>query len=389
MPESLKALYIEALHLTQFRNYAEANLRFCRGINCLVGANGSGKTNLLDAIHFLAFTRGFRSSQDKMAMKDGEDFFFNGGTLYRQGVKQEVYVNFAKGKGKKVLVNQKPVEKMSDHIGKIPLVSVLPGDTDLINGAAAERRKFLDMLISQYDPVYLRHLIAYERIISQRNAQLRLFSETGRFDREQLEIWNSQLIPHGIKIFEGRHRFLEEFMPLFEAFFRKIVSEKETPSIRYRSQIEANSPSEWAQRLTQSEDKDRVLLYSGTGIHRDDLSFRIDEYSARNYGSQGQQKTFVIALKLAQYRLLEQQTGVPPVLLLDDIFDKLDEQRLRSIASLLDQEVAGQIFMTDTSYGRLSVAFADVSQREIAYFEVENGTVQPLIISDTGKPEAP
>ncbi|MDX2249963.1 MAG: DNA replication/repair protein RecF [Bacteroidia bacterium] len=371
-------MYISGLHLTQFRNYAEARLRFCPGINCLVGPNGSGKTNLLDAIHFLAFTRGFRSSQDKMAMQDGEEFFFNGGTLYKQGIKQEVYVNFAKGKGKKVLVNQKPVDKMSDHIGKIPLVAVLPNDTDLINGAAAERRRFLDMLISQYDPAYLRHLIAYERVLSQRNAQLRMFADTGRFDRDQLEIWNSQLIPHGIAIFEGRRQFLEAYMPFFEAFFRNIVSQKETPSIRYRSQINQNTTAEWADLLAQTEEKDRVMLHSGSGIHRDDLHFRIDDYSARNYGSQGQQKTFIIALKLAQYRLLERQTGVPPILLLDDIFDKLDEHRLGSIAQLLDQEIEGQIFITDTSYERLASVFSSSLRREKAFFEVEKGRVKSL-----------
>lgn len=378
MPESLSSLHISDLHLTQFRNYAEANLRFCQGINCLVGTNGSGKTNLLDAIHFLAFTRGFRSSQDKMAMQDGEEFFFNGGTLYKQGVKQEVYVNFVKGKGKKVLVNQKQVDKMSEHIGKIPLVAVLPNDTDLINGAATERRRFLDMLISQYDPGYLRHLIAYERVISQRNALLRMFSENGGFDRDQLEIWNNQLVPHGMAIYQGRNHFLTAFMPFFETFFRNIVSEKEVPSIRYRSQIEENTHECWMALLAQAEEKDRVLLHSGTGIHRDDLNFRIDDYSARNYGSQGQQKTFIIALKLAQYRLLEQQTGVPPILLLDDIFDKLDEYRLGSIAQLLDQEIEGQIFITDTSYERLSAVFSTTTRREKAYFEVKSGTVKPI-----------
>lgn len=374
-------MHFSGLHLTQFRNYPEVSLRFCTGINCLVGENGAGKTNLLDALHFLALTRGFRSAQDKLAIQDGEDFFFNGGTLFKDERKHEVFVNFVKGQGKKVLVNQKPLTRMSDHIGEIPLIAILPNDTELINGAAAGRRKFLDMLISQYDQAYLRHLIQYDRILAQRNAQLKLFAETGGFDRESLEIWNNQLIPHGIAIYEGRKNFLDAFMPFFEAFFRNIVSRKETPSIQYRSQIEENSREFWESMLSRQEGKDLALGYSGAGVHRDDLVFKIDDHSARNFGSQGQQKTFIISLKLAQYRLLERQKEIAPVLLLDDIFDKLDEHRLASIARLLDEEIEGQIFITDTSFDRLSGVFNTKMRRELAFFEVDHGVVREIKVN--------
>ncbi|MEM7654707.1 MAG: DNA replication and repair protein RecF [Bacteroidota bacterium] len=369
-------LFLHRLNLTQFRNYSELSLEFGPGINCLTGPNGAGKSNILDAIHYLAFTRGFRSSQDQQVVQQGEQFFFNQGQFIREKVPELVACNFIKGKGKKVLVNKVPLGRLSEHIGHVPLVAILPGDTDLINGASADRRRFLDMLISQYDRGYLQHLIQHDRLLSQRNAQLRLFGEQGGFVAEDLAIWDQQIIPHGIAIQAERRAFLEKFQGIFDRFFHEIVSSQEKPHIRYRSHIEENTAEGWEALWAKQLDKDRVNQYTSTGIHRDDLVFYINDRAVKNYGSQGQQKTFVIALKLAQYELLAQQTGQAPLLLLDDLFDKLDQQRLARIAHMLDQDIPGQIFITDTSQEKLEEIFAASSEREVRYYAVKSGEVE-------------
>lgn len=369
-------MHFSQLQLLQFRNYTDLQLEFAPGINAFTGPNGSGKTNLLDALHYLAFTRGFRSSQDQQAVQEGEKFFFTMGQLHRGDEEVQIQCNFVKGKGKKLLVDQTPLDRMSDHIGQVPLVAVLPQDTDLINGPSATRRQFLDMLICQYSSAYLRHLIQYNRLLAQRNALLKLMGEQRYFDPEQVGLYDAQLIPHGLAIYAGREQFLERYLPVFSQYFRRIVSEKETPHLRYRSQLSENTQAGWEALLAEKMEKDRVNQYSSGGIHRDDLVFSIDEQSVRNYGSQGQQKTFVIALKLAQYELLAREKGFAPLLLLDDLFDKLDRQRLGSIAELLMEEIQGQVFITDTSLKRLANLFPTQGERVPRYFTVENATVQ-------------
>lgn len=371
-------MHIQQLQLTQFRNYLELSLQFAPGINCITGPNGSGKTNILDALHYLAFTKGFRSNQDKQAVQKGADFFFTEATLLKRGEAIHLQCNFVTNKGKKMLRNRSPLQKMSDHIGEVPLVAVLPNDPELINGPSALRRRFLDMLISQYDPQYLQSLIQYERILSQRNALLRLFGEQGGFDEDQLELWDGQLIPLGIYLHDQRKQFLEEFAPAFEHYFKRIVSDSERPRIKYRSAVESNTPEGWQDMLQAQREKDRVLQYTTRGIHRDDLTFHINDRSVRHFGSQGQQKTFVISLKLAQYRLLEAHTALPPILLLDDIFDKLDETRLKQIAHMLDQEIDGQIFITDTSAERLGAIFDGTAREQLAFFAVRQGEAKAM-----------
>lgn len=369
-------MYLSRLQLIQFRNYAELLLDFSPGINGITGPNGSGKTNILDALHYLAFTRGFRSSQDQQAVQEGESFFFTLGLLQRAGREEQIQCNFVKGKGKKLLVNQTALSRLSEHIGEIPLVAVLPQDTDLINGPSAGRRQFLDMLISQYDRAYLRHLIQYQRLLSQRNALLKLMGEQRYFDAEQVALYDEQLIPHGQAIHAGRARFLADYLPVFGRYFRRIVSEQETPHLRYRSQLTENTPEAWRALLAEKLDKDRVNQYTSVGIHRDDLVFKINDQSVRHFGSQGQQKTFLIALKLAQYELLADHTQRAPLLLLDDLFDKLDRHRLGQIADLLLEEIRGQVFLTDTTHERLARLFPPDAKRPIKFFFVQDGKVR-------------
>jgi len=371
-------VYIKILKLVQFRNYSTLEASFSPKINCIVGPNGAGKTNILDALHFLAFTKGFRSSQDKQAVKEGDDFFLIQGDIDGDKKPWSLQCNFVKNKGKKILINRAPLKKASEHIGKVPLIAILPNDTELILGASATRRKFLDMLIAQYSPLYLDHLIQYEKILSHRNALLRQFGEHQFFDPDQLEIWDMQLIPHGRYIFEERQNFLAAFLPIFTAYFHQIVVQHETPEIKYRSQFDTNTDAEWREVLATRLQKDRVNQYSTGGIHRDDLVFTINRQVVKNFGSQGQQKTFVIALKLAQYKLLENRRASHPILLLDDIFDKLDEYRLKRIATLLDTDIEGQVFITDTSYDRLTDVFQS-SEREVQFFYVKEDTLSKWI----------
>ncbi|MEO0469665.1 MAG: DNA replication/repair protein RecF [Bacteroidota bacterium] len=373
-------MHISRLQLTQFRNYDALALGFSPAINCLVGENGAGKTNVLDALHYLSFTRGFRNTQDQHAIQEGGDFFLNEGQVEKGDLSYQIQCNVVKGKGKKLIVNKDPLKKMSDHIGRIPMVAILPHDTNLIDGPAADRRKFVDQLISQYDPSYLRNLIQYEKILAQRNALLKYFGEHGGFDQEQIGLWDMQLIPNGIAIQEARGKFVEDFLPIFQHYFKAIVSERknEVPNVRYRPSIKENTEAGWQNQLGAKMEKDRVNGYSSAGSHRDELIFSINHQSVRNFGSQGQQKTFVIALKLAQYQLLEQQARFSPILLLDDIFDKLDENRLQHIAHILDQEIKGQIFITDTSYDRLMIAFSESEQREVRFFSVMDGGVAQM-----------
>ena len=371
-------MYIQSLYLNNFRNYEELKLDFSSGINCFCGPNGAGKTNILDAIHYLALTRGFRNTQDRQAVKKGEQYFLDQGEIQQGEHSWQVQCNFAQGKGKRMIVNRKTLKKLSEHIGRIPLVAVLPHDTELINGPSAGRRRFLDVLISQYDSAYLRHLIQYDKILAQRNALLKQFAEDRRWDEEQMELWDAQLIPHGIGIHAGRSQFIEDFQPVFAEYFKEIVAEDEVPKLTYYSQLEENTESGWIDLLKNNRQKDQVNQYTGVGAHRDDLRFFIDEQSVRNFGSQGQQKTFIISLKLAQYQLLEEQKEISPVLLLDDIFDKLDRHRLGSIADMLMKEIPGQIFITDTSHERLQKLFEGKSEKPVRYFSVTYGKIEPL-----------
>lgn len=367
--------YLSALILSTFRSYDSLRADFSPGINCIFGKNGAGKTNILDALHFLSLTRGFRSTADKQAVKEGEAYFMIEGQYHKRGENQNTQCNFLPGKGKKILVNGVPLTKMSTHIGELPLVSILPEDTEMIKGGSTLRRAFLDTLIAQYDKEYLNALIFYKKILDQRNALLKWMGENKTFDKDQLQIWTEQLIPRGIQIVQIRNQFLEDFTPYFTGFFHKIVSESETPEISYLPSVSDNTVSGWQEAMEKSLSKDRALEITSTGTHKDDLSFKIHGREAKTFGSQGQQKTFVISLKLAEHKLITDKLNCPPILLLDDIFDKLDEHRLKSIAEILGHDTQGQIFITDTSYERLHSVFTD-SPKEVQYFQVKNHTLK-------------
>lgn len=371
-------MHFDNLRLTHFRNYSQLECDFGKGINCITGNNGLGKTNVLEAIHYLAMTRGFTAKSEKYALMQGEDFFMTEGSLLDEDQILKVQCNYVSGKGKKILVQGKVLDKMSDHIGRIPVVSVLPNDTRLIDGSPSVRRKFMDSFISQYDPDYLQALIRYDKILAQRNALLDNLGEQRTWDEEQVWMWTEPLIEPSLLIHGTRSAFLEDFAPVFNAYFKKIVSDKEKPSILHLSDAEENTKAGWEHYFRQRLDKDRFARRTTGGIHREDLQFLIKDQGVKNYGSQGQQKTFVISLKFAQYELLHAKRGKAPLLILDDIFDKLDINRLRAIATILDDKVPGQVFVTDTSFERTEQVFQSLKNKEVRHFKVSENQVAPV-----------
>ena len=378
----LCTVHFEALHLSQFRNYAALNARFSAGINVITGNNGEGKTNILEALHYLSMTRGWNSKSEKYALKEAEQYFIVEGRLKEAELEHSIQSSYMPPKGKKILVNKRQLPKMSDHIGRIPIVTVLPNDTQLIDGSPSIRRKFMDSLISQYSQEYLQNLIVYEHALSQRNALLAMMAERKAWDADQLALWNAQLIGPGMFISKERKRFLELFRPVFLQYFEWIVSDKEVPTLQLETSFLVNEPAEWQQKFAQAQERDRYSQRTSVGIHKDDLIFEIEGQAVRNYGSQGQQKTFVIALKLAQYNLLENEKNTAPVLLLDDIFDKLDMHRLQAIAKILDQRILGQVFITDTSLDRCKQVFEAVQNRPLKYFQVQAANVSEVKVEE-------
>ncbi len=344
-------MHLRKLTLTGFKNHLQAEFSFSDKINCIVGNNGVGKTNLLDAIYYLSFCKSFFSTQDMLNIRHGDELFAIHGVFARPEFSDDLIQCIQRrNQRKRFLVNKKECDRMADHIGNYPLVMISPYDRDLINDGSELRRKYLDSVIAQFNREYLERLIAYNKALLQRNTLLRTFAEKGLFDYSSLEIWEAQLILHGEYIHDVRKSFLTQFIPLFSHYFRLISLQQETVDIRYISQL---SGENFRQLLSDGLQRDRFAQTTGSGIHRDDLEFLLDGYPVKRYGSQGQQKSFVIAVKLAQFEYTRRIKGVKPILLLDDIFDKLDDLRVAQLISMVNEDSFGQVFITDTSYGRV------------------------------------
>ncbi len=366
-------MYLQNLKLINFKNYSEAELDFSAKINCFVGDNGAGKTNILDALYYLSFCKSYFNSVDTQNIKHGEEFFaIHGVYQNEESLNDTVSIVQKRNKKKSVKFNKKEYSRLADHIGKIPLVMVSPYDRDLINEGSEVRRKYIDGVISQFDPVYLDNLLNYNKALMQRNALLRSFAEQRYFDVVSLEIWNEKLLQYGKPLFEKRQQFLAEFNPLFQEYYRVLSGGNETVEIVYKSHLLDNS---FEQLLHESVEKDRSLRYTSTGIHKDDLIFNINGYPVKKFGSQGQQKTFVIAIKLAQFEYMRLIKKFKPVLLFDDIFDKLDHKRVNQIIELVSKDNFGQVFITDTQPERIEALFNKVSI-DHKIFHVNNGVVE-------------
>lgn len=352
-------MYLKHLNITNFKNYSEASPDFSEKINCFTGDNGTGKTNLLDAIHYLSFCKSYFNHVDIQNIKHGEHFFAIHGQFVRNGDQSDKVSCIQKaGERKQFKLNDKQYDRLADHIGAFPLVMISPYDRDLINEGSEIRRRMIDSVISQFDKVYLDDLINYNKALQQRNTLLKQFYERNFFDPSMLDIWDEQISRLGSEIFSKREGFVRRFIPIFQKYFDFISEGRESVSIKYDSQLHDATPQEL---LTASLEKDRILKYTTTGVHKDDLDFRIFDYPVKKFGSQGQQKSFVIALKLAQFDYTREEKGYKPILLFDDIFDKLDDHRVQQLIKLVSENSFGQVFITDTQRQRIERIFKMVN----------------------------
>jgi len=344
-------MYLQKLSVYNFKNYIQTDFSFSDNINCFIGSNGIGKTNLLDAIHYLSFCKSYFTPIDTQNIRHDQDFFaIHGSYIKKTGEEDIVQCIQGRNQRKRFLLNKKEYDRLSDHIGYLPLVMISPYDRDLINDGSEIRRKFMDSVISQFDKIYLDDLINYNKALGQRNSLLKLFAEKHNFDKLSLEIWDEQLIKYGESIYQKRKEFLEQIVPVFEKYFRLITGGSESVYIGYRTQLEKIS---MRKKLEESLPADKLVQYTTVGIHKDDLDFLMEGFSVKKYGSQGQQKSFVIALKLAQFDFTRKAKGYNPILLLDDIFDKLDDARVQQLINLVSEHSFGQVFITDTSEERI------------------------------------
>jgi len=338
-------MFLKKISLFNYKNFSEASFEFDSKINCFVGKNGIGKTNVLDAIYHLAYGKSYFNPLAVQNIKHNEEFFVIDGKFEKAERNEQIVSSFKKGQKKILKRNGKPYEKFSDHIGFIPLVIISPADNDLIIEGSETRRKFIDSVISQLDSSYLQELIQYQKIISQRNALLKYFALNHVFETDTLSIYNEQLNDLGQNIFEKRKQFIDDFLPIFNKHHQAISGSEEKVQLVYESHLFEGTT---LHLLEQNLAKDRALQYTSVGIHKDDLSFQIDGFPIKKFGSQGQQKSFLIALKLAQFEFVKKQSGEKPILLFDDIFDKLDETRVSKIVAMVNQEEFGQLFISDT-----------------------------------------
>jgi DNA replication and repair protein RecF len=338
-------MFLKKISLFNYKNFSEATFEFDTKINCFVGKNGIGKTNILDAIYHLANGKSYFNPLAVQNIKHNEEFFVVDGEFEKNDRNEQIVCSLKKGQKKILKRNGKLYEKFSDHIGFIPLVIISPADRDLITEGSETRRKFIDSVISQLDNQYLQQLIQYQKTVAQRNALLKYFALNHVFEKDTLVIYNEQLNELGQSIFEKRKDFLEKFIPIFNNYYQEISNGSETVQLVYQSDL---SEKNTLALLEENLSKDRALQYTSVGVHKDDLSFEIDNHPIKKFGSQGQQKSFLIALKLAQFDFVKKQSGEKPILLFDDIFDKLDEFRVAKIVSMVNNDEFGQLFISDT-----------------------------------------
>lgn len=358
-------MHLKYLSVVNFKNIRSLELEPAAKLTCLVGNNGEGKTNLLDALYLLSMCKSSVGLTDRQCICHDEDYFLVKGTYEVRGSEEVVACGCTRQEGKKFKRNGKEYERLADHIGLLPVVMVSPADISLISDASDERRRYLNGVISQHDKTYLNAVTRYNMVLQQRNKLLK----NPTLDYDVLEVLDMQMDENAQLVYQKRAEFLEELLPIFQKYYEKISEGKEQVELRYKSDLQEDN---LCNLLKRSFARDKALQFTTEGVHRDDLDMRLDSYPIKKLGSQGQQKTMLLALKLAQAELLQLHLGVAPMLLLDDIFDKLDLQRVKNLINVVSQGAFGQIFLTDSNKVRLDTLLHEV---DWAYkmLEVRNG----------------
>ena len=362
-------MFLKELQLYQFKNHTESKFSFTEPVNCFVGDNGAGKTNILDAIHYLSQTKSYFNHIDKQNIQFEQNYFMLKGIFEKDQDITEIQCNFKEGETKNIKKDKKKYKRFSEHIGRFPVIIISPTDTNLIIEDSEVRRKYIDSSIAQYKQSYLQMLIQYKKNLKQRNALLKQFVEKGYFDNLSLEIYDKKLIEYGNNIHLERTEFLKQLNPVFNKYYKEISDSKEAVNLEYKSQLNDN---DFSTLIHSSREKDRISKTTHVGIHKDDLLFQMNNYPIKKTGSQGQQKSFLIALKLAQFEFIKKQAGFKPILLLDDIFDKLDDHRILKIIGFVNKNVFGQVFITDTHKER-SEEILTKAAINYSIFKIENG----------------
>ncbi|MFD2573969.1 DNA replication/repair protein RecF [Spirosoma soli] len=368
-------MHLEKLSLTNFKNYEDIRYTFGRQVNVIVGPNGSGKTNLLDAVYFLALSKSAFQSQDALSILHDADYFIIDG-IFEEDTQPgherpvQITISLQRGQRKVLMADKKPYERVSEHIGRFPVVLMAPNDTDLVREHSEDRRHFFDGVLSQLDPDYLRDYLMYQQVLKQRNSLLKLFAEPDRrtgnqVDNDLLDTYDKPLLEIGQRIHDRRQQFVLEFLPSFQKHYAYLSEEREAVDIVYESEV---SNPDFASEFRHFRRRDTVLQRTTMGVHKDDYSFIIGGVPLKKFGSQGQQKTFVIALKLAQFDQLEAKKDIKPILLLDDIFDKLDDRRISKLIQRMDEGAFGQLFITDARPERTRELLHQV-KADVRFFE--------------------
>ncbi|MDG5800023.1 DNA replication and repair protein RecF [Marinilabiliaceae bacterium ANBcel2] len=365
-------MYIEHLNVLNFKNIGEATLDLCNGINCFVGDNGAGKTNLIDSVYYLSFCKSYFNPIDSQLIRHKNNFFVIQGKYKKGEYNEYIYAGIKRNQKKQFKRNKKEYSRLSDHIGLLPLVIISPGDERLINEGGEQRRKYIDSVISQFDKDYLTHLIRYNKSIIQRNALLKKSQGNLNVISGELEIWDNQLLKNGKIIYNKRREFVNSLLPVFKKYYSIISGNTEDVNILYHSHYDRD---DFDKQLVNVQNKDAILGYTTKGVHRDDLELLLDDYPVKKTGSQGQKKSFFVALKLAQFEFLMKHFGFSPMLLLDDLFDKLDNQRSAKLIELVSKDIFQQIFITDTQKHRL-VDIVKKTGKKYFIFDVKNGVVK-------------
>ncbi|MBN1989543.1 MAG: DNA replication/repair protein RecF [Bacteroidales bacterium] len=377
-------MFLKRLSLINFKSYTQADINFTHRINCFVGNNGQGKTNLLDAIHYLSLCKSAFNAIDSQNVRHGEEFFVVQGIFYRSNAEENIYLAVKRNEGKVVKRNGKEYPRLADHVGLVPTVMVSPADSSLILDGSEERRKFLNGVISQFDKSYLDQVIKYNRVLAQRNKLLKdlRFNSSGV---DIIDVFNQQLDALGTAIYKTRLEFISKLIPVFQKVYSQIAGSDENVSLEYKSQL---ADGRFLEQLQAAFPKDRAIEFTSVGIHKDDLVLLLNGNPIKKEGSQGQQKTYLIALKVAQFDFLEEISGYKPVLLLDDIFDKLDMDRVEQFIRMLSDggNGFGQVFITDTNKHRLD-SILEKLDAGYTLFEVKHGNVTEIAQQDGSKEE--